>query len=107
MHIEDFFGQLPLNNKSLTTTYLNKHKNLLKKILVSAGRTDIVYPTTTLALRAFLVCLKRSVLGAEFTRQENRHKMMCLIILSCFTIPHDAMEITMTCHPWSLKRTIL
>ena len=44
MDIEGFFGQLPLNNKSLTTTYLNKHKNLLKKILISAGKTDIVYP---------------------------------------------------------------
>ena len=44
MDIEDFFGQLPLNNKSLTKTYLNKHKNLLNKILVSAGKADIVYP---------------------------------------------------------------
>ena len=42
--IEDFFEQLPLNNKPLTTTYLNKHKNLLKKILDSTGRTDLVYP---------------------------------------------------------------
>jgi hypothetical protein len=27
--------------------------------------------------------------------------------LGCFTIQHDAMEITVTCHPWSLKITIL
>jgi len=27
--------------------------------------------------------------------------------LNCFTIQHDAMEITVTCHPWSLKITIL
>jgi len=32
---------------------------------------------------------------------------MCSIILSCFTIQHDAMEITVTCHSWSLKITIL
>jgi integrase len=42
--IENFFEQLPLNNKTLTTSYLNKHKNLLKRILDSANRTDIVYP---------------------------------------------------------------
>ena len=42
--IENFFEQLPLNNKPLTTSYLNKHKNLLKRILDSANRTDIVYP---------------------------------------------------------------
>jgi hypothetical protein len=42
--IEDFFQQLPLNNKHLTTTYLNKHKNLLKKILESAGISNIVFP---------------------------------------------------------------
>ena len=42
--VEDFFQQLPLNNKHLTTTYLNKHKNLLKKILESAGISNIVFP---------------------------------------------------------------
>tara|TARA_B100000927_G_scaffold274160_1_gene253156 strand:+ start:104 stop:1264 length:1161 start_codon:yes stop_codon:yes gene_type:complete len=42
--IENFFEQLPLNNKPLTTSYLNKHKNLLKRILDTANRTDIVYP---------------------------------------------------------------
>jgi len=42
--IDKFFEQLPLNNKPLTTSYINKHKNLLKKILDSANRTDIVYP---------------------------------------------------------------
>ena len=42
--IDRFFEQLPLNNKPLTTSYINKHKNLLKKILDSANRTDIVYP---------------------------------------------------------------
>ncbi len=42
--IENFFEQLPLNNKPLTTSYLNKHKNLLKRILDSASRTDIIYP---------------------------------------------------------------
>ena len=42
--IERFFEQLPLNNKPLSTTYMNKHKNLLKRILDSANRTDIVYP---------------------------------------------------------------
>ena len=42
--IENFFEQLPLNNKTLTTSYLKKHKNLLKRILDSANRTDIVYP---------------------------------------------------------------
>jgi hypothetical protein len=30
--IEDFFVQLPLNNRLLTTTYLNKHKNGLPRI---------------------------------------------------------------------------
>jgi transposase InsO family protein len=34
-------------------------------------------------------------------------KTVCSIILSCFTIQHDAMEITVGCHPWSLKVTIL
>ena len=42
--IDRFFEQLPLNNKPLTTSYINKHKNLLKRILDSANRTDIVYP---------------------------------------------------------------
>ena len=42
--IERFFEQLPLNNKPLSTTYMNKHKNLLKRILDSANRTDIIYP---------------------------------------------------------------
>ena len=42
--IDRFFEQLPLNNKPLTTSYINKHKNLLKIILDSANRTDIVYP---------------------------------------------------------------
>ena len=42
--IDRFFEQLPLNNKLLTTSYINKHKNLLKRILDSANRTDIVYP---------------------------------------------------------------
>ena len=42
--IEKFFEQLPLNNKPLSTTYMNKHKNLLKRILDSANRTDIIYP---------------------------------------------------------------
>ena len=42
--VEEFFDQLPLNNKPLTTTYLNKHKNILKKILESAGITDITFP---------------------------------------------------------------
>ena len=42
--IQIFLEQLPLNNKPLTTSYLNKHKNLLKRILDSANRTDIVYP---------------------------------------------------------------
>jgi len=42
--IENFFEQLPLNNKPLTTSYINKHRNLLKRILDSANRTDIVYP---------------------------------------------------------------
>ena len=42
--INNFFEQLPLNNKPLTTSYINKHRNLLKRILDSANRTDIVYP---------------------------------------------------------------
>lgn len=42
--IENFFEQLPLNNKPLTTSYINKHKNLLKRILDAANRTDILYP---------------------------------------------------------------
>ena len=42
--IEDFFQQLPLNNKPLTTSYLNKHKNLLKRILESGGKTDVIFP---------------------------------------------------------------
>ena len=42
--IDNFIQQLPLNNKLLTTSYLNKHKNLLKRILESAGRTNIVFP---------------------------------------------------------------
>ena len=32
---------------------------------------------------------------------------MCSIILNCFTVQHDAVEITVTRHPWSLKITIL
>jgi hypothetical protein len=32
---------------------------------------------------------------------------MCSIILNYFTIQRYAMEITVTCHPWSLKITIL
>ena len=42
--IEKFIEQLPLNNKPLSTTYLNKHLNLLKRILSSAGKNDIQYP---------------------------------------------------------------
>ena len=42
--IEKFFDQLPLDNKPLTIAYLKKHKNLLKKILDSANRTDVIYP---------------------------------------------------------------
>ena len=43
--IEDFFKQLPLNKNPLSTSYLKKHLNLLKKVFISAGRTNIRYPT--------------------------------------------------------------
>lgn len=43
--IEDFFKQLPLNKNPLATSYLKKHLNLLKKVFISSGRTNIRYPT--------------------------------------------------------------
>ena len=57
--------------------------------------------------QAFVVCLKKNALCVVFSGQEKLHKMMSLIILSCFTIQNDAMVTTETCHPWSLRRNTL
>ena len=56
---------------------------------------------------SFFSLLKKNGLDAAHTQLGKLRNPMCSIILNCFTIQHDAMEITVTCHPWSLKITIL
>ena len=54
----------------------------------------------------FSLLKKERIRRRTYPTRELRNPM-CPIILNCFTIQHDVMEITVTCHPWSLKITIL
>ena len=56
---------------------------------------------------SFLAYSKKNGLDAAHTQPGKLRNPMCSIILNCFTIQHDDMEITVTCRPWSLKITIL
>ena len=57
--------------------------------------------------RKLFILLKKNELDAAYTQLGKLRNPISSVILNCFTIQHDAMEITVTCHPWSLKITIL
>jgi transposase InsO family protein len=56
---------------------------------------------------SFFSLLKKERIRRRTHPTRELQNPMCSIILNYFAIQHDAMEITVTCHPWSLKITIL
>jgi len=51
--------------------------------------------------------LKKERIRRRYIQLGKLRNQMYSIILNCFTAQNDAMEITVICHPWSLKITIL
>ena len=57
--------------------------------------------------KAFLAYRKKDGFDAAQVQLGKLQNLMCSIILNCFTTQHDAIEITVSWHPWSLKINIL
>jgi hypothetical protein len=96
-----------LNNPIKICTLCNKHPNwsqytsydwrsMLKANGLQASIRPLGNYPTTLVPKVFLGLSNQNWLGIAHTRPGLLLQIICSIILSCFTIQHDAMEITVT-----------